>query len=80
MLGAGLILAAAAVWLIRSGKAGTLAARARPAVRCIGETDGPPLAETFTRSERGRLVYAQAAVRPDARVPRVAGPGRGHRP
>ena len=68
MLGAGLVLAAAAVWLVRSGKTEALAERARPAVRRIGEIYGPPLAETFTRSARGRVVFAQAAVRPAAAV------------
>jgi len=68
MLGAGLVLAAAAVWLVRSGKTGALAERAHPAVRRISETYGPPLAETFTRSARGRVVFAQAAVRPSAAV------------
>jgi hypothetical protein len=56
----------AAVWLVRSGKAGKLAERARPVVREIGEVYGPPLAETFARYERGRVVFAQAAVPPAA--------------
>ena len=68
MLGAGLILVAAGVWLVRSGKAGKLAERARPVVRHISEVYGPPLAETFTRYEHGRVVFARAAVRPATAV------------
>ena len=68
MLGAGLILVAAAVWLVHSGKAGKLAERARPVVRHIGEVYGPSLAETFTRYENGRVVFARAAVRPATAV------------
>lgn len=48
MLGAGLALAAAAVWLVRTEWAGKLAGRARPVVRQMGEIYGPVLAETFT--------------------------------
>lgn len=66
MLGAGLILAAAAVWLVRDGKAGKLADRVRPVVRQAGEIYGPMLAETFSRYEHGRVVFTQAAVRPAA--------------
>ena len=68
MLGAGLILVTAGVWLVCSGKTGKLAERARPVVRHIGEVYGPPLAETFARYERGRVVFAAAAVRPAAAV------------
>jgi hypothetical protein len=68
LLGVGLLLVVAAVWLGRSGKAGKLAERARPVVRRAGEIYGPPLAETFARYERGRAVFAQAAVRPAAAV------------
>jgi hypothetical protein len=100
MLGVGMILVAAAVWLVRSGKAGKLAEQVRPVVRQMGEVSGPPLAETFARYERGRVVLARppfarprpprwpsgspgcsrSADRPGARVLRIAGPGRGHRP
>ncbi|MGB6574363.1 MAG: hypothetical protein WBF20_22005 [Trebonia sp.] len=66
MLGAGLVLAPAAVWLVRTEWAGKLAERARPVVRQMGEIYGPVLVETFTRYERGRVVFAQAAVRPAA--------------
>jgi hypothetical protein len=44
--------------------------RQRPDVRHrrggVGGVYGPVLAETFTRYERGRVVFAQAAVRPAA--------------
>jgi len=66
MLGAGVILVATAVWLVRSGTAGKLVDRVRPVVREIGEIYGPPLAETFARYEHGRVVFARAAVRPAA--------------
>ena len=68
MLGVGMILVAAAVWLVRSGKAGKLAERVRPVVRQTGEVYGPLLAETFARYEHGRVVFGQAAVRPGAAV------------
>jgi hypothetical protein len=66
MLGVGMIAASAAVWLVRSGKAGKLVKRVRPVVREMGEIYGPPLAETFARYDHGRVVFARAAVRPAA--------------
>jgi hypothetical protein len=66
MLGVGVVLVAAAVTLVRSGKAGKLAGRARSVVRELGEIYRPLLAETFARYERGRAVLAQAAVPPAA--------------
>ena len=59
-----LILAAGAVWWVHSGKAARLVERARPVVRELGGIYGPPLAETFTRYEAGKIAFAQAAVPP----------------
>jgi hypothetical protein len=64
MLAGLLILAAGAAWWVRSGNAGKFIERARPVLRELGDTFGPPLAETFTRYETGKTVFAQAAVPP----------------
>jgi hypothetical protein len=64
LAGAVIVIAAGAIWWIRSGKAGKLAERVRPVIREMADTLGPQLAETFTRYERGRVILASAAVRP----------------
>ena len=64
MLAGLLILAAGTAWWVRSGNAGKFIERARPVLRELGNTFGPPLAETFTRYETGKTVFAQAAVPP----------------
>lgn len=64
MLGGLLGLAVGSACWVRSGKAGKLIERARPALRELGEIYGPPLAETLARHASGRKVFAQAAVPP----------------
>jgi hypothetical protein len=64
MLAGLLILGAGAAWWVRSGNASKFIERARPVIRDLGETFGPPLAETFTRYEAGKTVFAEAAVPP----------------
>ena len=64
MLAGLLILVAGTAWWVRSGNAGKFIERARPVIRDLGETFGPPLAETFTRYEAGKSVFAEAAVPP----------------
>ncbi len=62
--GVALALGAVALWLVRSGRATAIADRVRPVVREIGEIYGPPLMETLERHQRGRTVFAEAAVPP----------------
>jgi hypothetical protein len=66
LLGAFVLLAAGAVWWVRSSKAASVVERVRPVVRELAAIYGPPLAETLMRYQRGQMIFASAAVPPAA--------------
>jgi len=70
---------AGAIWLASSGKVRPSIDRARPVVRELVETFGPPMMETLNRYEQGNVAMARVAVPPAVgrtlpeRIARVAG-------
>jgi len=64
LVGVALVVVAGAIWLVRSGRAQPFIDRARPVLRELAETVGPPVMETLARHEQGQAVMARAAVPP----------------
>ncbi len=62
-----LVLLAAAgvvsvIWCVKNGKADKLIERARPVIKEVGRTYGPPLLQTFERQAMGQVVFSRAVV------------------
>jgi hypothetical protein len=71
LLTAGAVIGA--IWCVKTGKTGKLLGRARPVIKEIGRTYGPPLMETFERHAPGQVVFSRAVV------PRADGQALGER-
>ena len=60
LLAAGVVIGA--IWCVKTGKADKLIDRAKPVIKEIGRTYGPPLLETFERHTQGQVVFSRAVV------------------
>jgi hypothetical protein len=73
LAGLAAIIVIGGIWWVRSGRAGTFFERAKPVIKELGETYGPPLMETMKRYNLGQVIMARAVV------PRADGQALGER-
>ncbi len=60
--GLAVIIVIAGIWWVQSGRAGQFFERAKPVIKELGETYGPPLMETMERYNVGQVIMARAVV------------------
>src|SRR5262249_19422592 len=62
LAGLAAIIVIGAIWWVKSGRAGRFFEHAKPVIKELGRTYGPPLLETMERHNVGQVVIAQAVV------------------
>jgi hypothetical protein len=62
LAGLAAIIVIGGIWWVKSGRAGKFFDSARPVLRELGQTYGPPLMETLERHTQGQVAFARAVV------------------
>lgn len=62
LAGLAVILFVGGIWWVKSGRAGKFFERAKPVIKELGQTYGPPLMETMERHSQGQVIFARAVV------------------
>lgn len=62
LAGLAAIFVVGGIWMIKSGRAGQLFERAKPVIKELSETFGPPLLETIERHDLGQVAMSRAVV------------------
>jgi predicted nucleic acid-binding protein len=62
LAGLAAIMVIGGIWWVKSGRAGKFFEAARPVIKELGQTYGPPLMETLERHTQGQVAFARAVV------------------